>query len=132
MEGVMCIGEDVKEVSEATDVDEGVELEEDPSQGEDRRAWDEVEELEMDGEVCEEDKEAVRFLALDDVVDGLEGFSFFACVDTMMKREGRRLHVWWNAIERKGGRGEEKERVNESKHVEERMGENEKLGIWFV
>ncbi|KAJ8641726.1 hypothetical protein MRB53_018420 [Persea americana] len=50
MEGVRCLGEDVEEVSEAAEDDEGTELEEDPSKGEDGGAGDEVEKLERDGE----------------------------------------------------------------------------------
>ncbi|XXG59724.1 hypothetical protein AAC387_Pa04g1758 [Persea americana] len=49
MEGVRCVGEDVKRVSEAAEDDEGAESEEDPSRGEDGGAGDEVEELERDG-----------------------------------------------------------------------------------
>ena len=49
MEGVRCVHEDVEEVSEAAEDDEGAELEEDPSKGEDRGAGDKVEELERDG-----------------------------------------------------------------------------------
>ncbi|KAJ8644283.1 hypothetical protein MRB53_006031 [Persea americana] len=81
MEGVRCVGEDVKDVSEAAENDEGAELEEDPSKGEDGGAGDKVEELKRDGEVGKGDEEVARFLALEDVVEGLEGLGFFVYAD---------------------------------------------------
>ncbi|KAJ8619915.1 hypothetical protein MRB53_028444 [Persea americana] len=87
MEGVRCACEDVDEVSEAAEDDESAELEEDPSKGEDGGVGDEVEELERDGEVGKEDE------ALDDVVEGSKGLSFFVCADAAREGEGRRRHV---------------------------------------
>ncbi|KAJ8637641.1 hypothetical protein MRB53_011908 [Persea americana] len=81
-------GEDVEEVSETTEDDEGTELEEDPSKGEDGGVGAEVEELETDGEVGEGDKEVTPFLALEDVVKSLEGLSFFICADAAREGEG--------------------------------------------
>ncbi|KAJ8617909.1 hypothetical protein MRB53_014095 [Persea americana] len=89
MEGVRCMSKDVEEVSEATEDNEGTELEEDPSKGEDRRARDEVEELERDGKVGEEDEKVALFLALEDSVEGPKGLGFFVCADTAREGEGR-------------------------------------------
>ena len=54
-----CAGEDIEEVSKATDDDEGAELWEDPLKGEDGGARDEVEELERDEEVGEGDRKSL-------------------------------------------------------------------------
>ncbi|XXG48196.1 hypothetical protein AAC387_Pa02g2709 [Persea americana] len=90
MEGVRCVGEDIKEVSEAAEDDKGAELEEDSSKGEDGGAGDEVEELERDREVGEGDEEVARFLALEDVVEGPESLGFFVYADAAKEGEGRR------------------------------------------
>ncbi|KAJ8637441.1 hypothetical protein MRB53_011708 [Persea americana] len=75
--------EDGEEVSEVA------ELEDDSSKAEDEEVGDEVEELERDGEVCEEDEEVARFLPLEDVVEGLEGFRFFVYADVVREGEGK-------------------------------------------
>ncbi|KAJ8637444.1 hypothetical protein MRB53_011711 [Persea americana] len=93
MEGVRCVGEDVEEVSELAGDDEGAELEEDSSKGEDGGVGDEVEELERDGEVGEEDEEVAGFPPLENVVEGSEGLCFFVCADVVREGEGRIRHV---------------------------------------
>ena len=80
-------------MNKAIEDDEGAELEEDPLKREDEEAEDEVGELERDGVVGEGDEEVVQFLALEDVVEGLKGLSFFVCADAAKEGEGRRQHI---------------------------------------
>ena len=126
----------LRRLSDIFGINKGVELEEDPSKWKDGWVGDEVEKLKRDGEGGEGDEEVAPFLALVNIIDSPEGLSFFVCADVARDGEGWRWHVLWNAIDRKGGRREEKERegvrFNESKQVEERKGENGKLGNRFV
>lgn len=89
-----CIGEDVGEVSEAAEDDEGAELKENPSKGEARGAGDEVEEHERDEEVGERNEEVAPFMALEGVVEGPvegpEGLSFFIYADAAKEGECQR------------------------------------------
>ncbi|KAJ8621729.1 hypothetical protein MRB53_030258 [Persea americana] len=90
MEGVRCVGKVVEEVSVAAEDDKGAKLEGDPLKGEDGGVGEEVEELERDGEVGDEDEKVTRYLALEDVVKGPEGLSFFVYADATREGEGRR------------------------------------------
>ncbi|KAJ8618148.1 hypothetical protein MRB53_014334 [Persea americana] len=92
-EGVSYVEEDIEEVSGAAEDGKGTELEEDPSKWEDGGVRDEVKELERDGEVGEGDEEVAPFLALEGVVKGLKGLSFFICAGTPREGEGQRQHV---------------------------------------
>lgn len=68
LERVGLVGPHRHEVGEAAEDDEGSELEEDPSEGEDGGAAHEVKELEGDGEVGEGDEEVAHLLVLVDAI----------------------------------------------------------------
>lgn len=88
------VGEDGDEVREATEHDEGPELQDDPFEGEEVGAGGEVEQLERDGEVGRGDEEVADLLALQDVVGGPEagvvGVVAAAAVAEVGGRRGRR------------------------------------------
>ena len=67
-------------MGEATENDEGAELDEDPTEGEDGGAGSEVEELEGDGKVGQGDEEIADFLAVEDVLDAEQGEGIFVAV----------------------------------------------------